>query len=596
MTKKRSEITEEDKWDLTPMFSSNEACQESIESGMEKIHKILPYKGQIEESPKQLRQVLDLTLKTANLLEIGYVYAHLQQDQDVSVSENKALYDFAVSCYHTFAAQVAWLDPEICALDDATFQTFIESEELAPYKFYLEKGRRQKKHTLGMAEEKILALSSQPISAIQKAYSMLCNVDMQFDEAVDSEGNSHPLSQGSYALYLQSKDRTLRKSAFENLHKEFASHQFAIAELLGGSVKACTFQAQARHYESGLAAKLFPNAIEEKVYKTLIETVRENLGPLHDYIQFRKKRLGVDKLHAYDLFVPLVEGMEKSYTYDEAVGLVLESVAPLGKDYTEALRKGLKEDRIVDVYECKNKRSGAYSSGTYGTLKYMLLNFHGTTRDVYTLAHEAGHSMHSHFTCKNQPLQYGSYSIFLAEIASTFNEKLLFDLLYERAESDLERAYLLDQKINDLRSTLFRQTQFAEFELYIHDQIEQNLPLTAETMKEAYCKLNRDYYGEAIEIDDSLAIEWARIPHFYSDFYVYQYATGISAAYAFADHVEKRDGLDQYLGFLSAGCSDYPCDILKKSGIDMTQKEPVKILIDYFSELVERFKKLNSSL
>lgn len=439
-----------------------------------------------------------------------------------------------------------------------------------------------------------MALAGQALQTSYKAFNALTDADFIFSPVLDDYGEEKPLTHGSYAIYLRDQDRVLRKNAFKAYHQKYFSYANTLCELLNGQIQSQWFEARARNYTSCLEAALFPRNIEVSVYKSLIEAVRQKLPVLHRYMKFRKKTLGLEELHLYDVYVPLTKAVDMRLDYDQAEDLVVECVKPLGSEYQEFLRKGLKEQRWVDRYENKNKRSGAYSSGCYDSMPYILMNYKTILRDVFTLAHEAGHSMHSLYSHKYQPYHLSDYPIFLAEVASTFNEDLLTRLLIEKCQNKEEKIFLIQQKIEDLRATLFRQTMFAEFELLIHEQIEKGMPLTPEFLKTEYHQLNVSYFGPDTVIDPEIDIEWARIPHFYYGFYVFQYATGISAATALAEKVVNGSEKDRedYLRFLKSGSSHYPIDTLKMAGVDMTSPDAVISAIGTFDHWLDQLEKL----
>jgi oligoendopeptidase F len=451
---------------------------------------------------------------------------------------------------------------------------------------------RLRDHTLSAKEEELLALGGNALSASQKAFSALNDADLDFGTVIDSEGNEHTLTHGSYQLLLRSPDRVLRKNAFEALHQRFSNHGNTIAELLNGQVQAHLFQARAHRYPSCLDAALYPKNVDTTVYHSLIEAVQNKLPLLHKYTRLRKRVLGVKELHMYDLYCPLVPDADVKMDYTEAEQLVIDSVAPLGEEYQSLLRKGLQQEHWVDRFENKNKRSGAYSSGCYDSMPYILMNYKGLLRDTFTLAHEAGHSMHSLLSRTHQAYQYSDYPIFLAEVASTFNEELLAHHLLNKTEDPKVRAYLLNERIEDLRGTLLRQTMFAQFELAIHQKAEEGEPLTPKTLSAIYQQLSSDFFGPDVVIDDEITIEWARIPHFYYNFYVYQYATGISTALALSKLVleggEKER--EQYLSFLKGGCSKFPLDQLRCAGVDLSTPEPVETALELFGRLVDELE------
>jgi oligoendopeptidase F len=447
-------------------------------------------------------------------------------------------------------------------------------------------------HTLPFEQEELMALSGKALDASYKAFGALNNADLSFKPAIDSKGEEHPLSNGTYLSLLRSPDRNLRRTAYENLHRGFESHANTLCELIQGQVQSHLFVARARKFNSCLEAALFPHQIDRSVYENLIASVRKRLPLMHEYIAIRKKMLKLPEIHMYDLYVPLFEDVEVNMDYEEARQAVIASVAPLGAKYQGQLGKGLLEERWVDAFENVRKRSGAYSSGCYDSMPYILMNYHGTLNDVLTLAHEAGHSMHSLLSRTNQPYIYSQYPIFVAEVASTFNEQLLLSHLKSKAQSDKTQAFLANYQIEGIRGTIIRQTLFAEFELQLHKWAEAGVSLTPTLLKQYYVQLNRDYYGPDIILDPELAIEWARIPHFYYNFYVYQYATGLSAALALFQQAMKDDSAKaRYLEFLSSGGSKFPIELLKGAGVDMRKPDAVNAALDYFEQLLHELKK-----
>lgn len=594
MLKCREEMQEEFTWDLKPLYASDQDWEHEylqlINEDRDHFPAVNKYKVHLQE---QLILLLETYFDHLRKLEKLYTYAHLKHDQDVANNCYQEMQKKIQGLCSRFNTETAWIEPAILCIDESSLSSIMNSDKSKHFKVYIQKLLLMKKHILTEKEEKILALSSFPLGAVSRTFSLLNNADMKFAPAIDSQNKENELTHGSYSLYLKSYDRKLRKTAFENLHKGFFALENSVSELLAGCVSQHDFYAKARNYSSSLEAALFPNQIDPMVYYNLIDTTRKNLRPLHRYLELRKKRLKLEKLEVYDLFVPMVEEVDIHYSYENAVDLVLESLKPLGNDYHEILKKGLKKERWIDVYENKGKRSGAYSSGCYDSFPYMLLNYQGTFSDVMTLSHEIGHSMHSYFSYKHQKYQNSSYSIFVAEVASTFNEELTFRALLANTKSTKERIYILSQKIDSIRSTLFRQTLFADFELKIHEMIEKQEPITPLALKELYLELNKNYYGSNLHLDPLLAYECLRIPHFYYNFYVYQYATGISAAYALAEKVlNKEEGaLQNYLNFLSAGCSKFPLEILKDAGVDMKSSDPIVRLIKRFDYLVDCLEK-----
>lgn len=599
MAQERSEIADEHKWNVEALYKDlatwnkefNDLAGEKKEGC--RFPEIKKMKGSISEGAEKLVKLLEISFKIERSIMKLYTYAHLRHDEDVVNDKHKNAYDRISLLYHEYDNETSWIQPEILQLDDVKFQNYLKATELKDYHVYLQKIYELKPHTLSEDKEALLSLAGKALETPQKAFSLLNDADLKFPDIDSGEGEKKALSYGSYLLYMQSKDRSLRKNAFTKLHQEYEKFENTICELINGQVQKYTFLAKARNYPSSLHAALHPHQIDPKVYHNLIQTVRENISSLHRYMHLRKKLLGVDELHFYDLHVSLVPEFEKKYSFEEAKDYILQSISGMGAEYQKILEKGFGTEKWVDLYENNRKRSGAYSSGCYDSSPYILMNFHGTLRDVMTLSHEAGHSMHSYHSNKGQLYQYSQYPIFLAEIASTFHEDLLFRFLYEKASSHKEKCYFLNQKIDDIRATLFRQTQFAEFEIKLHSLVEQGTPLTPATLKEAYRQLNIDYYGPALTIDPEIDVEFLRIPHFYYNFYVYQYATGISAASTLVEQVLSDGDVarDAYLKFLSSGSSKYPLDLLKDVGVDMQTKEPIVKLLKRFDGFVAQLEK-----
>lgn len=598
MVKKRVEVSKEDQWNIGSMYPSLEKWRKEFESTVPKATpkwpKLASYRGTLGKEAKSLKEFLDFSFDLDQKLARLYTYAHLKHDEDIAESSAKAAYIEILSALNAFHEEMSWFEPELLALSQETIQSYLKDPSLEKYRFHLEKIFRLKPHTLSSEQELLLAMSGKALSATQKAFSAISDADFKFPLVSDSSGQEHELSHAKYALHLRSKDRELRKNAFKKYHGKYETYQNTLAELLSGQIEAHVFQAKARGFKSSLEAALFPHNIDVDVYRMLIETVHKGVDALHRYMEIRSHILKLETLHIYDFQVPLVPSFDMQIPYHEAEDLVIESTAPLGEEYQETLRKGLKNDRWVDRYENVNKRSGAYSSGCYDSAPYILMNYKEILRDLFTLAHEAGHSMHSYFSNKSQPYPYSRYSIFVAEVASTFNEELLMQTLLKRAKTNEEKIFLITQKIEDIRATLFRQAQFAEFEWLIHTLAENHTPMTPERLNEEYYRLNKLYYGEKVEHDPEIAIEWARIPHFYYNFYVYQYATGISAALALSQQVVAGGKKEQgdYLRFLKSGGSLYPLDVLATAGVDMRKSAPVERAIQQFRSLLDQLEKL----
>jgi oligoendopeptidase F len=599
MVKERSEIPMEDRWNVEALYPSKEKWEEDVKKwGREgqKPHwpELLMFKGKMKEGASVIRTLLDQCFLIDRHLSKLFTYAHLKHDEDVAEDENKKAYGRALTLLHDFREETSWMEPEFLEMPEPLLQECLRSEKLKDYKVYLERIVRMKPHTLSADKEELLALADKALEAPSKAFSSFNNADLKFPPVQDSQGQEHELTHGKFLFYLRGKDRRLRESAFKMIHLSYIKYENTLCELISGLVQKHVFDMRARNYSSCLEAALFPYQIDLSVYTSLIQAVRSQLPSLHKYLALRKKLLKVDELHLYDLHVPLVADVEMSMDYLSAEKLVIEATAALGEKYQNTLADGLQKGRWVDRYENNRKRSGAYSSGCYDSMPYILMNYQGTFSDVTTLAHEAGHSMHSYFSNHNQPYHYSHYPIFVAEVASTFNEELLFRKMLEKTNDKQKKCYLINQKIDDIRSTLFRQTMFAEFELQIHSWGEQGIPFTPAMLKEAYRTLNREYFGKDVIIDEYIDIEWSRIPHFYYNFYVYQYATGISAAHALVEKVfkEGEKAKERYLKFLSSGSSEYPLDLLLHAGVDMRTSTPVEATIRHFDDLVDELDHL----
>jgi oligoendopeptidase F len=588
----RKDVPQNDCWNLEPLYPNIQAWQQELAT-ISSFDEISKHKGSLGTFEKLL-ETLDLYFSIERKLRKLYTYAHLRHDEDTAEEEPKKAYHHITTLYHKFSQDTAWLQPEILALSDETLQKLVEHPKLLTYAFFLEKLRRLKSHTLSEDQEFLIALAQQAMDAPKKAFSAINNADFRFGEVQDSQGKSHLLTHASYGVFIRSHDRELRKNTFQSLHKKYSEYKNTLSELLAGQMQNHWFEAKAHKYASCLDAALFPKNIDTEVYHSLIMAINDGLESLQRYLKLRKQLLGVEELHFYDLYVPLVPAFDLKFSYEEAETLVIESSAPLGEEYTSLLHHGLTSGRWVDRYENVGKRSGAYSSGCYDSMPYILMNFKGILRDVFTLAHEVGHSMHSLYSRRQQPYHYSDYAIFVAEVASTFNEELLFQTLMKRSSSLEEKAFLINEKIEDIRGTLFRQAMFAEFELAIHRATEQGTPLTPQFFNETFLELNKRYFGDTLYYDEELACEWSRIPHFYYNFYVYQYATGVSAAIALSETVcsggtKERDA---YLHFLQSGSSDYPIALLQKAGVDMKTQEPVRRTIKKFNSLVDELEKL----
>lgn len=597
MGKTRSEVSEQDRWNVEALYPTTDDWKKEFEELCGKNRPRWPdlkrFEGKLKDSPEGVSRFLDAYFDLDRSLSKLYVYAHLRLDEDLGNDSLKNHFGLISALIHDFQLEYSWVEPELLSLSAQQFQDLVDHPRLESYRFFLEKIGRMRPHTLSYELEEMLALSGKALEAPYKAFGALNNADLEFAPAETSDGEKKDLTTGTYLVYLRDSDRTLRRTAFENLHQAFEKHANTICELLQGQVQAHWFSAKAKKFQDCREAALFPKKVDHTVYDHLIASIHENFPILHEYIALRKQLLRLDTLHPYDLYIPLVDEVETKIDFRSACDLVVESVQPLGQEYAKELKKGLLEDRWVDPYENQAKRSGAYSSGCYDSMPYILMNYHGTLNDVLTLAHEAGHSMHSFLSRKHQPYIYADYPIFVAEVASTFNEQLLLQLLKDRAVSKKERAYLINYEIEAIRTTIFRQTLFAEFELQLHRWAEAGVPLTPTLLKEAYVQLNRDYYGPELVLDGGIAYEWARIPHFYYNFYVYQYATGLSAALSlFESASQSTEAKERYLAFLSSGGSRYPLDLLELAGVDLKSKSAVDKAMMRFKTLVQELKSL----
>lgn len=599
MIPSRQEVSTEDRWNVDVLYPNIAAWeadfQASVPMGKTPLWpELLAYKGTLHRGPQPVRDYIDLMMKTERKLLHLCSYAHLRHDEDITDPKHKNIYEKISNSINLFYQENSWFLPELISLPEATLQSYLDSEVIAPHRFNVEKMIRLKKYTLSEECEQILALSNQALQTAYKTFSSINDADFKFGSILNAKGEEKVLSHGTYGLYIRDHDRLFRERAFRQYQQKYIDYENSMCEILCGEIQSHHFNMRARKYSSCLEAALYPKNIDTAIYHALVQAVNERLPVLHHYMAMRKKVLKVTELHPYDLYVPLTSDYEMKFSYQDAEDLVIDSVAPLGKEYQDILRQGLKEQRWVDRFENKNKRSGAYSNGCYDSMPYILMNYKGTIRDLFTLAHEVGHSMHSYFTRHYQPYQYGDYPIFVAEVASTFNEDMLMRLMLERCSNPQEKIYLLNQKVEDIRGTLFRQTMFAEFELMVHEKVESNIPLTPQLLKEEYRKLNAKYYGPNVVLDSELDIEWARIPHFYYNFYVFQYATGISASLALSDKVFHGTEQDReaYLNYLKSGSCKYPIDTLKIAGIDMASPQPVKLAIDRFDRLISELEKL----
>ena len=587
----RQDIPDDHKWDLTPLFASDEEWEKWMADVEGQIDSYADYKGRLQNSPATLKAALDFHLSLRRSLERIYTYAHLKSDEDKSNQFNLGLYQRAVSLHVRVSESASFMTPEIQAIPDDKMQEFLVDDSLAAYKFHLEKILRYKPHTRSETVEQVLAMSQEMAHTPSQVFGQLDNVDLNFGQLKGEDGKKIELSHGNFSTFLISPDRDLRKRAFTQYYQAYQDHQHTLAATLSHTIKKDLFYSRVRHFDSCRAAALFSDRIPQSVYDNLIETVKSNLKPLFSYLNFRKKVLGLSDLHFFDTYVPIISDVTFDIPYEEAVDMGIQALHPLGDEYVSVLKDGLLGG-WVDRYENRGKRSGAYSSGSFDSPPYILLNYEARNiNSAYTLLHEGGHSMHSYYSNKHQPYVYHDYTIFVAEVASTFNENLLSRYLLDHYKNDpAKTAYILNREIDNLRATLFRQTMFAEFEKITHQIVEDNAPLTLEVITDTYRELLETYFGDTMVLDPALRLECLRIPHFYSAFYVYKYATGISAAIALADKVinDGAPARKAYLNFLKLGGSKFPLDELRDAGVDMQSPQPIQQAILYFSELVDR--------
>ncbi|MEQ2129469.1 oligoendopeptidase F [Caldanaerobacter subterraneus KAk] len=591
--RERSEIDERYKWRLEDIYENEELWEEDYRKVKELLKEIVKFKGKIKTS-KDLLEVLKLNDQIGMTASKIFAYARMRRDEDNTNSKYQALSDKAMRLNIEVMSATSFIVPEILSIETEKLRNMIEElEELKIYKQYIEDLIRYKPHVLSPEGEKILAEAETLAESVSTIYSMLNHADLRFPTIRDENGNEVELTHGNFISFMQSKDRNVRKAAFEALYDTYKKFINTFASTLAGSVKKDIFYAKARRYNSSLEASLFEDNVSVEVYNNLIETVHSRLDVLHRYVRLKKKLLKLDELHMYDLYVPLIQEYDKEFTYEEAIELVLEGLKPLGEEYIDLLKKGF-ESRWVDVYENRGKTSGAYSWGAYGTHPYVLLNFQGKLNDVFTIAHEMGHSLHTYYSNATQPYVYAGYKIFVAEVASTCNEAILMDYLLKNSKDEKERLYVLNHFLEEFRGTVFRQVMFAEFEKLIHEMAERGEPLTAEVLNKKYYELNKLYYGDDIVVDEEISYEWARIPHFYRNFYVYKYATGFSAAIAISQMIlnEGEKAVERYKEFLKSGSSDYPLNLLKKAGVDLTTPKPVNDALDVFEKLLDEFEKM----
>ncbi len=591
---KRQEIPQEYKWRLEDIYGTDDQWEQEFSLVKARIQELDKYKEKLKDSGKTLLECLQLRDEVSQLIEKLFVYARMRKDEDNTNAIYQALTDRATSLSIAVDSAMSYIVPEILAIPGESLAEFQKTEAgLAQYKHYLDELTRQKEHILSAREEQLLAQAGELAHAPQSIFGMLNNADIKFPSIKDEQGQEIEVTKGRYIQLMESPDRRVRKDAFTALYSTYQGLKNTLSATLNSSVKKDVFYSRVRKHNSALEAALDDDNMPVSVYENLIKTVRENLEPMYRYVALRKKVLGVEELHMYDLYTPIVKDVKMDIPYQEAVKKVEQALNPLGQEYLDKLREGFTSGWL-DVYENEGKTGGAYSWGSYGTHPYVLLNNQGTLNDMFTIAHEMGHALHTYYSNREQPYIYAHYKIFLAEVASTLNESLLMGYMLKNTTDKQEKLYLLNHYLEQFRGTVYRQTMFAEFEKIIHEKVEAGEALTPELLNSIYHRLNVDYYGPDMVVDAAVDVEWSRIPHFYNAFYVYKYATGFSAATALARQIleEGEPAVNRYLDFLKGGNADYPLNLLKKAGVDMTSPQPVATALSVFNDLVRHMEEL----
>ena len=588
----RSTIENKFKWTIDEMYPNEESIEKDIQKVKELIEEVKRYKGILADSEENIFKALNISEEASRILQNLYVYTHMKSHEDTRINKNQSNATKIDMLSTELSMATSYMVPEIIAMDNEKLENYLKTEKLSHYKKYVDDILRLKPHTLNEREEELLAAVADLSGVPENVYDMLSFADLQFPEIEDENGEKVRVTHSNFSLFLKSKDARVRKDAFEAMYGIYGQYKNTFASTLYGGIKSEIFYAKTRKYESALQGSLFQDNVSVNVYNNLIDAVHENLDTLNDYIDLKKKFLGLDKINMYDLYVPLTENFDMEISYEKAQKIILEALKPLGEEYLENVKKAFAEGWI-DVYGNEGKQGGAYSWGSYDSKSYILMSYKDDLNSLFTLIHEMGHSMHSFYSKNNQPYLYSGYKIFVAEVASTLNELLLINYLLKNAESKEERVYLLNYYLEQFRTTVYRQTMFAEFEKICHGKVEEGEPLTAEDFNNIYYDLNKKYYGESCEVNEEIALEWARIPHFYSNFYVYKYATGFSAASALSKQIleEGESAVSRYKEFLKSGGSEFPLDQLRKAGVDMEKKESVDEALHVFKDLVKQLEK-----
>ncbi|CEP97957.1 oligoendopeptidase F [Paraclostridium sordellii] len=588
----RTSIEDKFKWNIDTMYQSSESIKDDIDKVNSIIEELKSYKGKISSSKENLYKVLSNSEKASRILQNLYVYTHMKQHEDTRNNENQARATKAEMLSTELSMATSYIVPEIIAMDENKLKEYLEDEKLSFYKKYVDEILRDKPHTLTEKEEEILAGVSDLSTVPENVYEMFSFADLKFPEIKGEDGKEIRITHGNYSTFLKSKDSRVRKDAFEAVYSTYEDYKNTFASTLYGGIKSEIFYSKMRNYKSAIESSLFQDDISVDVYYNLISAVDENLDTLNRYVDIRKKYLNIDEMHMYDLYVPITSNFDMKITYEEAQDIILKALKPLGEEYLSIVKRAFNE-RWIDVYENEGKQGGAYSWGSYDSSPYILMSYKDDLNSLFTLIHELGHSMHSYYSKHNQEYLYSSYKIFVAEVASTLNELLLVNYLLENSSSKEERIYLLNYYLEQFRTTVYRQTMFAEFEKITHERVEAGEPLTAKEFTDIYYDLNKKYYGKSCIVDEEIGLEWARIPHFYSNFYVYKYATGFSAASALSEKIlnEGKSAVEKYIEFLKSGGSDYPLNQLRAAGVDMEKKESIEKALDVFKELVEELER-----
>lgn len=591
---KRSEVKEEYTWDLSAMFVSKEAWEEQLAACQSLTGELEAFEGKVTASAENLLAVLEKSADAEQKLELAFSYAERLFDQDQKNTAHQAMSQRMYTLYTDYSSRTAFIVPEILAADTDLLEQYIkEKPALTLYRGQIQEIQRRKAHSLSSEMEKLVAMTGEMAQVPDQVFSIISNADMVYPQITDENGETVRLSHGNFVPLEECADRRVRKDAFENFYSVYKQFANTLAGLYNGQVKQQIFYAKARNYPSTLEAAVDANNVPSKVYYNLVETVNKNMDKMHRYVRLRKKCLGVDELHMYDIYTPMIADVAKKIPFEEAKETVLKALAPLGEDYVAKVKEGF-ESRWLDVYENEGKRSGAYSAGAYGAHPFVLLNHNDTLDNMFTLAHEMGHAMHSYYSNEKQPYIYAGYKIFVAEVASTCNEILLMEYLLANTEDQKERAYLLNHYLDSFKGTVYRQTMFAEYEMRSNAMVENGENLTAENLCALYLELNKKYYGPDMVSDEEISYEWARIPHFYYNFYVYQYATSFSAAVAIAHEILEKGApaVERYKEFLSGGCSKSPVELLKMVGINMEEATPIQNALDVFGEVLDEIETL----